>query len=129
MWQMLHDRRVAYPAETDDPSGMRWAGRLAAAAGVAALLIGALAMLDHSWKNRRMEGHYVDTWYCEYRGIRCDRPQVTTMERHWQQREIVYRILFGIAAYSALGAAAVAAAGQGRRPGWRLHPLGRLDTD
>jgi hypothetical protein len=94
---------------------MRTSARIALAAAVCALLVGAAALADHAWKNHRMRNADVQTWYCANRGIRCDQPQTTDIEASWQRRELVYRTGFGVAAYTALAAAAVLAASRRRR--------------
>jgi hypothetical protein len=103
------------PAVRARASGKRTSARIALAAAACALLLGAAALADHTWKTHRMRQADVQTWYCANRGIRCDEPQTTDIEASWQQRELLYRGGFGLAAFTALAAAAMLAASRSRR--------------
>jgi hypothetical protein len=58
-----------------------------------ALLVGVVAIADHRWKQRRIERVEVEDWFCRHRGIDCTRASVRTMERHWNERQVVYEVV------------------------------------
>jgi hypothetical protein len=93
--------------------GITW--RTAVAAGLVTLFIGLTGEADHAWKNHRSRHADVDTWYCDYRHERCDKPQTPAIEESWEHREAVYKGLFGVSAYGSLAFVAVAAGSRRRR--------------
>ena len=83
--------------------------RIALAVGVAALLVGALAVLDHRHKRHVENAAQEDAWYCRHgRPAACTEFDEVAYEARWERRELGYRITFFALAASALGLAAVA---------------------
>jgi len=66
-------------------------------------LIGVAAIVDHRWKQSRINHAELLEWYCQHRGTRCGGPSSESIEAHWNQRELGYEI-----AVVALGGLAVA---------------------
>jgi hypothetical protein len=63
-----------------------------------AALIAVAALVDHSWKQRRIYRVEVAAWYCEHQGLDCEHTSWAAIERHWNQRQLAYEIavaLFG----------------------------------
>jgi hypothetical protein len=67
--------------------------RLSAALLLAAALLAGAAFADHRWKDSRANHAQVLEWYCTHRGTKCGGPSSAAIERHWNQRELVYEIV------------------------------------
>ncbi len=82
--------------------------RIALAVGVAALLVGAGAVLDHRHKRHVEFAAQEDAWFCAHgRPSACTDFDEVAYEAHWEQRELAYRVTFFGLAASALGLTAV----------------------
>ena len=88
--------------------------RLAAALLLATALIAGIAAVDHAWKSHRSNRAQVLEWYCSHQGTHCGGPSSAVIERHWNERELVYEI---VGAALLATAATVAVHGLDRR--WR----------
>ena len=78
-------------------------------------VIAAVALADHHHKNAQAWDANQASWFCHFKGTRCDELQDEDLERRWHHREQRYRISFfslssgGIAAVIAAFALARAA--------------------
>ena len=82
--------------------------RLALAAGLVALLVGAVAVVDHRHKREVEFAAQEDAWFCAHgRPSACRDFDAVGYEERWEQRELAYRISFFALGASALGLAAV----------------------
>ena len=78
-------------------------------------VIAVVALADHHHKNAQSLGAIEASWYCGFKGTRCDELQDEDLQNGWHQREQRYRISFfslssgGIAAVIAAFALARAA--------------------
>jgi hypothetical protein len=86
---------------------------LPAALLACALILAAVAAVDHDWKKRRSNHAQVGEWYCAHQGTRCGGPSSAAIERHWNERELVYEI-FGAALLAAAATVAVHRLDRGR---------------
>jgi hypothetical protein len=64
--------------------------RLVLALVAVAALIGVAAVVDHSWKQRRINRAELSEWYCRHKGTRCGGPSSSAIERHWNERQAAY---------------------------------------
>jgi hypothetical protein len=79
--------------------------RLALVCLAVAGLIGAAAVVDHSWKQRRIDRAEVAEWYCRHQGTRCGGPSSKRIEAHWNTRQIGYEAaVVALVAGAAIGA-------------------------
>jgi hypothetical protein len=69
------------------------------------------AILDHRWKQMRLNRAEISAWYCVHQGARCGGPSAARIERHWNERQLGYEI----AAAGLAVAGLIAAARQARR--------------
>jgi H+/Cl- antiporter ClcA len=80
-------------------------------------VIAVVALADHHHKNAQSWEANQASWFCDFKGTRCDELQYEDLERGWQHRELGYRIAFF--SFSSGGTAAViiafALAWEGRR--------------
>jgi hypothetical protein len=60
-----------------------------------AAVIALAAVLDHRNKAARMNRAERSEWYCENLATRCHGPSSASIERHWNEREAGYEIVFG----------------------------------
>jgi hypothetical protein len=85
--------------------GRRFALPLAFAA--AAVVLAITAVVDHSWKQRRINHAEVAEWYCAHEGTRCGGPSSERIEAAWNRRQLGYEI--GASSFGALGVAVAVA--------------------
>jgi hypothetical protein len=64
----------------------------------AALLVGLAAIVDHHYKQRRIDDAQVSDYFCRFYNTRCGGPSWHRIEARWQTRQLAYE-----AAVSALG--------------------------
>jgi hypothetical protein len=57
---------------------------------LAAGLVGAAALADHAYKQRRINRAEVLQWYCNHDGTHCGGPSWEAMERSWNARQLGY---------------------------------------
>ena len=82
--------------------------RLALAAGLVALLVAGVAVLDHRHKREVEFAAQEDAWFCAHgRPSACREFDEVAYEARWERRELGYRIGFFVLGASALGLAAV----------------------
>lgn len=67
--------------------------RLPAVLLLAVVLVVAAATADHAWKTHRANDAERREWYCAHAGTRCGGPSSASIERHWNQRELVYELV------------------------------------
>ena len=78
--------------------------RIALAVGVAALVVGAVAVVDHRHKREVEFAAQEDAWFCAHgRPSACTDFDEVAYEARWEQREQAYRITFFALGASALG--------------------------
>ncbi len=68
--------------------------RLPAALLAAAVLVAGIAVVDH--RNESGRGNHAELleWYCSHDGTHCGGPSSASIERHWNERELAYEIVF-----------------------------------
>ena len=82
--------------------------RIVLVVGLATLLVGVAAIVDHRHKREVEFSAQEDAWYCAH-----DRPSACTefdevaYEESWERRELGYRVTFFALGASAVGLAAV----------------------
>ena len=82
--------------------------RLALAVGLAALLVGLVAVVDHRHKREVEFAAQEDAWFCAHgRPSACREFDEVAYEERWEQRELVYRVSFFALGASALGLTAI----------------------
>ena len=82
--------------------------RIALAVGVAALLVAAVATVDHRHKGEVENAAQEDAWYCAHgRPSRCTDFDEVAYEAHWERKESVYRVTFFALGATALGLSVV----------------------
>ena len=82
--------------------------RLALAVGAAALLVAAVAVVDHRHKREVEFAAQEDAWFCKHgRPSACRDFDETAYEERWERRELAYRLGFFALGASALGLTAV----------------------
>jgi hypothetical protein len=82
--------------------------RLALAVGMAALLVGLVAVVDHRHKREVELAAQEDAWFCAHgRPSACREFDEVAYEERWEQRELVYRVSFFALGASALGLTAI----------------------
>jgi hypothetical protein len=55
-------------------------------------LIGVAAIVDHRWKQARIDRAHVSEWYCFHDGTQCGGPSSSSIEKHWNERQEGYEI-------------------------------------
>ena len=90
------------------PPTVRGALTVALVAFALAGVIAVVAFADHHQKKARSWDANQASWFCHFKGTRCDELQDEDLERRWHHRELGYRISFF--SLSSGGAAAVIAA-------------------
>lgn len=82
--------------------------RLALVVAAAALLVAAVAVVDHRHKREVEFAAQEDAWFCKHgRPSACRAFDETAYEERWERRELAYRLGFFALGASALGATAV----------------------
>jgi hypothetical protein len=82
--------------------------RLALAVGMAALLVGLVAVVDHRHKRDVEFAAQEDAWFCAHgRPSACREFDEVAYEERWEQRELAYRVSFFALGASALGLTAI----------------------
>jgi len=82
--------------------------RLALAVGMAALLVGLVAVVDHRHKREVEFAAQEDAWFCAHgRPSACREFDEVAYEERWERRELVYRVSFFALGVSALGLTAI----------------------
>jgi hypothetical protein len=86
--------------------------RLALVCLAAAVVVGGAAVLDHTWKQRRIERAEVAEWYCRHVGTRCGGPSSKRIEARWNTRQTGYEVaVVALVAVAAVGGARRARSG------------------
>ena len=57
-------------------------------------VIAVVALADHHHKNAQAWDANQASWFCHFKGTRCDETQDEDLERRWHRRELGYRISF-----------------------------------
>ena len=74
---------------------------------VCASALAIVAVLDHRHKNQRIDRAELAEWYCVHFGMGCGGVRAASIERRWNEREVVYKgamcVLAAVGAASALG--------------------------
>jgi hypothetical protein len=75
--------------------GIREMGPLVAGCGLLllVLVVGLIAIADHSNKTARNNHAELLEWYCTHRGTRCGGPSSASIERHWNERQRAYEVV------------------------------------
>ena len=82
--------------------------RLAFAVGLAALLVGLVAAVDHRHKRGVEFAAQEDAWFCAHgRPSACREFDEIAYEERWERRELAYRVSFFALGASALGLTAI----------------------
>ena len=81
-----------------------------------ALVIGLIAIADHTNKTARSNHAELLEWYCTYRGTRCGGPSSASIERHWNERQMAYEVVVVVLAAGAVVCFASAWASRRRPP-------------
>ncbi len=82
--------------------------RIALAVGVAALLVGAVAVLDHRHKRHVEFAAQEDAWFCAHgRPSACTDFDEVAYEARWERKETAYRVTFFALGATALGLSVV----------------------
>ena len=82
--------------------------RIALAVGLAALLVGLVAVVDHRHKREVEFAAQEDAWFCAHgRPSACREFDEVAYEERWEQRELAYRVSFFALGASALGLTAI----------------------
>jgi len=82
--------------------------RIVLLVGLAALLVGVGANLDHRHKRAVEFSAQEDAWFCAHgRPSACTEFDEVAYEERWERRELAYRVTFFTLAASAAGLAAV----------------------
>ena len=71
----------------------------------AAGILGLAAVVDHSWKQRRIDRAQVAAWYCTHQGTTCGGESWRRIEYRWNRRQLGYEI--AVASLTAFGLALV----------------------
>jgi hypothetical protein len=66
--------------------------RFAVVCLVAALAVGVVAVVDHGWKQRRIERLELAEWYCRHVGTRCGEGSAKVIEARWNERQLAYEV-------------------------------------
>jgi hypothetical protein len=83
--------------------------RIALAVGLAALLVGVVAVVDHRHKREVEFAAQEDAWFCAHgRPSACHEFDEAAYEERWERRELAYRVSVFALGASALGLTAVA---------------------
>ena len=82
--------------------------RFALLVGLAALLVGAGAIVDHRHKREVEFSAQEDAWFCAHgRPAACTEFDEVAYEERWERRELAYRVTFFALGVSAVGLAVV----------------------
>ena len=82
--------------------------RIALAVGLATLLVGLVAVLDHRHKRSVEFAAQEDAWFCAHgRPSACREFDEVAYEKRWERRELAYRVTFFGLGASALGLTAI----------------------
>ncbi len=82
--------------------------RVALAVGLAALLVGLVAVVDHRHKREVEFAAQEDAWFCAHgRPSACREFDEIAYEERWERRELAYRVSFFALGASALGLTAI----------------------
>ncbi len=82
--------------------------RIALVVGLATLLGGRIAIVDHRHKREVEYSAQEDAWYCAHgRPSACTEFDEVAYEESWERRELGYRVTFFALGASAVGLAAV----------------------
>jgi hypothetical protein len=82
--------------------------RIALVVGLATLLVGVGAVVDHRHKRQVEFAAQEDAWFCSHgRPSSCREFDEVSYEERWEQRELAYRVTFFALGASALGLAAI----------------------
>jgi hypothetical protein len=82
--------------------------RIALLVGLAALLLAAIATVDHRHKGKVENAAQEDAWYCAHgRPSACTEFDEVAYEERWERRELAYRVTFFALGVSAVGLAVV----------------------
>ena len=82
--------------------------RIAVVVGLAALLVGVGANVDHRHKRAVEFSAQEDAWFCARgRPSACTEFDEGAYEEHWERRELAYRVTFFALAASAVGLVAI----------------------
>ena len=82
--------------------------RIALVVGLATLLVGVGAVVDHRHKREVEFAAQEDAWFCAHgRPSFCREFDEVGYEERWEQRELAYRVTFFALGASALGLAAI----------------------
>jgi hypothetical protein len=82
--------------------------RIALAVGLATLLVGLVAVLDHRHKRSVEFAAQEDAWFCAHgRPSACREFDEVAYEKRWERRELAYRVTFLGLGASALGLTAI----------------------
>jgi hypothetical protein len=77
---------------------------LALVALAACAVIGLVAVVDHSRKERAVQAANVSAWFCEHgHPERCEETKPATVEHAWNVRERIYQAGFGVGSAMLLG--------------------------
>ena len=77
--------------------------RLALAFGVAALVVGIVAEIDHDRKGDRLNAAQEAAWFCKHgRASACSDFDQVAYEERWERRELRYKVGFGALAAGAI---------------------------
>jgi hypothetical protein len=82
--------------------------RIALVVGLATLLVGVTAVVDHRHKREVEFAAQEDAWFCAHgRPSSCREFDEAAYEERWEQRELAYRVTFFALGASALGLAVI----------------------
>jgi hypothetical protein len=65
-------------------------------------LIGVAAIVDHRWKQDRIDDAQLKHWYCVHLGTQCDGPSWRVIEKNWNERQVAYEVAVAVLAGGAL---------------------------
>jgi hypothetical protein len=54
--------------------------------------IGVAAIVDHRWKQARIDRAELSEWYCSHEGTRCGGPSSSGIEARWNERQLGYEV-------------------------------------
>jgi len=82
--------------------------RIALLVGLATLLVGVGAIVDHRHKREVEFSAQEDAWFCSHgRPSACTEFDEVSYEERWERKELAYRVTFFALGLSAVGLAAV----------------------
>jgi hypothetical protein len=70
-------------------------------------LVAVAAIIDHRWKQARIDDAQVQHWYCVHRGTQCGGPSWRAIERRWNERQVAYEFVVIVLGGSALAGSAL----------------------